>query len=104
MPVRTRGHDVKKATIILASISDISFREELVNTANRFITYDTTTVERVYILQGLAKFELNNLKEMDKANKKVRAVFIKLTVPTDLKDGDRLAYVSDEVLNTQWKI
>ena len=87
MPIGTRGHDVMWATEILASIEIPTFREQLINTANRFFKYDTLTVERGYILAALAKFSSEGLSEIDIAEEGMRTLYIQNVVPASLKEG-----------------
>lgn len=66
MPVGTRGHDVAWATKILCQFICPSYRSKLVNVANRFFEYDTTTLDRGYILEAMSK--LNHLELEAHAN------------------------------------
>lgn len=76
MPRGTHGHDLGWAIEILIKIPSLEFREQLVNTANRFFKYNTCTTEKGRILQALATLDSEGLSKMDRAEQEERDSFI----------------------------
>lgn len=99
MPHGTLGKDIAYAIGILSSCKDLSYRKQLVHTANRLFKEDTLTIKRYYILDALANLNSEELSKLDKAEEKVREEFVKKVVPECLKKGDVIASRFDPVLN-----
>lgn len=104
MPYGTRGHDVLRATEIVAPIQDPKFRERVVHTANRFLKYDMSSTARGDILDFFAKCNLELLSELDQYDEGKRDQLIKLIVPQSVREGDVKAVILDRVLGEAWDV
>lgn len=78
------GHDLLAATVTLSSVRTPEFRALLVNTANRFFTFETTTTERVYILKAFAKKSDEELKKLAEADQPSRILFAHESIPPEV--------------------
>jgi hypothetical protein len=98
-PIGSRGEDVMGVAEVLSSRYSTIYRERLVNTANRFFKYDTTILERYYILAYLTKRDPDELIAIDKYDEKEKEGVIKEALPSyiDIREFGKIASFYDRI-------
>lgn len=81
IPIGSPEGNVAEVTETLTSIDNPKYREQLVNTASRLFKYDTTLLERSYIMKHLAKYNSEELMLIDKYDDQERENLIEEACP-----------------------